>query len=363
VKLEGQENLFIGGIMKKIFAICLVVVAGLGLAAVGCNKTSTPPSQSQTPAREIPSLILQAQITVPNVVGRLDHFSSDSKHKRLIVSALGNNSVEVIDTFAGRVIRSITEGLSQPQGNLYVPDSNRLVVANAENGKVNIYDGTTYKLLKSLNFDPDPDNLRWDPSSKRVAVGFGEEEGGIGMIDLAKEERMPEVFKTGGHPEGFQVEASGGHIFVNVPGAGNVVESIDRKTGQVTKWPLTGLRGNYPMSLNEQDHRLFTVTRKPPMLVVFDTQTGKEVSRMRCAGDSDDVFFDPSRKYVYVAGGQGLISVFRQNDPDHYELIETIPTTIGARTAYFFVSRDLFYLGVPTKGRDPAQVWSFVPQE
>ena len=175
--------------------------------------------------------------------------------------------------------------------------------------------------------------------------------------------RVGEVYKTEGHPESFQVEASGAHIYANVPDAGNVVESIDRKTGAVTKWPLKGLRGNYAMALDEEDHRLFTVTRKVPMLVVLDTKDGHEVARLRAAGECDDVFFDASRKRIYVIGGEGSISVFQQNDPDHYELIANVPSSIGVRTGYFFAKRDRFYVGVPAKGNDPAQIWTFEAED
>jgi hypothetical protein len=99
------------------------------------------------------------------------------------------------------------------------------------------------------------------------------------------------------------------------------------------------------------------------MLVVFDTQAGKEVARLRTSGDSDDLFFDASRKRIYVAGGQASISVYQMNDPDHYAPIEKVPTTIGARTAYFFSARDQLYLGIPAKGSDPSQIWAFGPQE
>ncbi|HEV7514326.1 MAG TPA: hypothetical protein VGO27_21710 [Candidatus Acidoferrum sp.] len=51
-----------------------------------------------------------------------------------------------------------------------------------------------------------------------------------------------------------------------------------------------GLRANYAMALNEEDHRLFTITRKTPMMVVLDTQTGKEVARLR-ARESVTMFF------------------------------------------------------------------------
>jgi hypothetical protein len=104
-----------------------------------------------------------------------------------------------------------------------------------------------------------------------------------------------------------------------------VVESVDKKTGVVTKRPLKGLRGNYVMALNEEDHRLFTIIRKTPMMVFLDTQSSKEVARLRAAAECDDVFFDVGRKRIYVIGGEGIISVFQQNDPDHYELVANVP--------------------------------------
>jgi len=319
-------------------------------------------AQSSNPARDFQPLQLEEQIPVPHVAGRLDHFSADVKRKRLFVSALGNNTVEVIDTFQGKVIHSIP-GLSQPQGPLYVPGFDKLYVANAEDGKVRVFDGATYALKKTIDFGKDPDNLRYDAASKNVFVGFGEDDGGIATIDPATDERVGQVLKTEGHPESFQVEASGGHIYVNVPDAGNVVESIDRKTGAVTKWPLKGLRANYAMALNEADHRLYTITRKTPMMVVLDTTTGKEVARLRAAGECDDVYFDESRKRIYVIGAEGFISVIQENDPDHYELVSAVPTAVGIRTGFFYAKRDRLYVGVPAKGSEPAQVWTFEAED
>ena len=344
--------------MKKLLALSVAAFAAFGVLAFRGTRTL----KAQSTSRDILPLQLEEQIPVPNVAGRLDHFTADAKRKRLFVSALGNNTVEVIDVFAGKVIRSI-KGLSQPQGPLYVPGFDKLYVANAGDGKMRVYDGTTYTLKKTIDFGTDPDNVRYDATSKKIFVGFGEEDGGIAMVDPATDERVGPVYKTEGHPESFQVEASGEHIFANVPDAGNVVQSIDRKTGAVTKWPLKGLRGNYAMALNEEDHRLFTVTRKVPMLVVLDTQTGKEVARLRAAGECDDVFFDASRKRIYVIGGEGIISVIQQQDPDHYELIANVPSGIGIRTGYYYAKRDRFYVGVPAKGNEPAQVWTFEAED
>jgi hypothetical protein len=344
--------------MKKLLVVGGLVLLAVGLLAGRSSKIVV----AQTTAREILPLQLEEQIPVPSVAGRLDHFTADVKRRRLFVSALGNNTVEVIDVFAGRVVHSI-KGLAQPQGPLYVAGVDKLYVANAEDGKVRVYDGATYALRKTIDFGKDPDNMRYDEVSKAVFVGFGEDDGGIAMIDPKTDERVGQVYKTEGHPESFQVEASGAHIFANVPDAGNVVESIDKKTGAVTKWPLKGLRGNYAMALNEDDHRLFTITRKIPMMVVLDTQSGNEVARLRAAGECDDVFFDASRKRIYVIGGEGIISVFQQNDPDHYELVGNVPSSVGIRTGFFFTRRDRFYVGVPAKGSEPAQVWTYEAED
>lgn len=344
--------------MRKLPVVTAVLtVVVLTIAARGIKS-----AKAQNAERELLPLQLEEQIPIPGVAGRLDHFTADAKRKRLFVSALGNNTVEVIDVFAGKVVHSI-QGLAQPQGPLYVPGADKLYVANAEDGKVRVYDGATYTLRKTIDFGKDPDNLRYDEASKMVLVGFGEDDGGIAMIDPKTDERVGQLYKTEGHPESFQVESTGGHIYANVPDAGNVVESIDRKTGAVTKWPLKGLRGNYAMALNEADHRLFTITRKTPMMVVLNTQTGNEVARLRAAGECDDVYFDLSRKRIYVIGAEGFISVFQQNDPDHYREIARVPSGIGIRTGYFFAKRDRFYVGVPAKGNEPAQVWTYEAED
>src|SRR6267154_5924325 len=53
---------------------------------------------------------------------------------------------------------------------------------------------------------------------------------------------------------------------------------------------------------------------------------------------------------LYVIGGEGIISVIQQQDPDHYELINNVASGIGIRTGYYFAKRDRFYVGVPAKG-------------
>jgi DNA-binding beta-propeller fold protein YncE len=296
---------------------------------------------------------------VPGVTGRIDHFTAFPKRRLLIFAALGNNSMEIVNTFEARVVQS-TKGLDEPQGVLYVPGLDKIFVANAGNGTVKVYDGRTYALRKSipLGEESDTDNLRWDEDSKRVFIGIV---GGIAMIDAVAEAHVGDLKGSGGHSESFQLEKKGSRVFVNVPDDDSVVNVIDRKTGELTKWALNGVKANYPMALDEDNHRLFVVTRRPPFLMVLNTDNGKEVARVPVGGSCDDVYFDVERKRIYALGGEGFISVIQQNDPDHYSLSANIPSAVGVRTGIFFGTS--LYVGVPAAGLEPALIWNYAVPE
>lgn len=334
-------------------------VVGVALSAVAFYAVSSPrPLTSQETSRGAPPLVLTARVPVPGVVGRLDHFSADEKRRLLIFAALGNNTVGIDNTFEGKVVHTL-KGFDEPQGVLYVPGFDKIVVANAGSRSVNIFDSKTYALRKTIELGEDPDNVRWDEASKRVFVGML---GAIAMIDPATDEHVGKDLKTaGGHAESFQLEKKGTRIFVNVPGDNSTVQVIDRKTGELTKWGLNGAKANFPMALDEEDHRLFVITRSPPLLIVLNTETGKEVARVRAGAASDDVYFDAARKRIYAICGQGVISVFQQNDPDHYSLIENVPTETGVRTGYLLGGN--LFVAVPAGGTEPAQIWTYAAED
>ena len=153
-------------------------------------------------------------------------------------------------------------------------------------------------------------------------------------MDAVTNQRLDEEYKLGGQPESFQLEKSGPNIYVNLPGLKQIAV-INRKTKEITRWPLT-IEGNFPMALDEEDHRLFIGTHQPPRMAVFDTTSGRMVAALPSVQDTDDIFYDAAFKRIYMPGGEGFISVFQMNDPDHYSLIAKIPTAIGARTAGAF---------------------------
>src|SRR6266700_3504383 len=283
--------------MKNITTLCL--------ATLICGSFVSAQDQPRMPEKA--PLLLVQEIPLPNVGGRIDHFTFDAKRKRVIGAALGNNTVEVVDTFAGRDIHSIA-GAADPQGVVFVGDLNKLFVANGTDGKLRIYDGDSFKLLNTVDIGEDADNVRYDPVEKKVYVAFGGDEGGgIAVIDAASGKRLEDAAKLDAHPESFQIATSKSAIYANIATNAKVV--------------------------------------------VLDSDSGATVGTVPCVSDADDLYYDAGRKRIYVPGGEGFISVIQQIDADHYRPLAKIPTTVGARTGLWYEKRDRFYLAVPASSK------------
>jgi hypothetical protein len=162
-----------------------------------------------------------------------------------------------------------------------------------------------------------------------------------------------------GHPESFQLDDSGQRIFVNVPTAG-YIEVVDREKGSVIEtWPLSDAAENFPMALDEANHRLFVGTRSPDKLLILDTETGKSNTSLDSSGDADDIFYDAKNKRIYVSGGEGAISVFEQTNPGNYKLLGKSDTAQGARTSLFVHESGMLYVAVPRRGSQQAEIRAF----
>jgi DNA-binding beta-propeller fold protein YncE len=297
-------------------------------------------------------------IPLPGVKGRFDHFAIDAKGRRLFLAALGNNTLEIIDLAAGKRTQSVA-GMSKPTGIFYSPESNQILVANGDDGTLKILDGVEFRVVKTLTALEDADNLRFDPKTTLAYLGYAD--GALGIIDAASANTTAKV-PLPKHPESFQLEQAGNLIFVNVPDAKQIAV-IDREKQTVTAtWPMEKFQANFPMALDETNHRLLIGCRKPARLVVLDTATGKPAADMAISGDIDDLFYDAKLKRLYLSCGEGFVDVIEQRDADRYQLRERIPTRAGARTSFFSAELNEFYLAVPQRGSEQAELRVFRPQ-
>jgi DNA-binding beta-propeller fold protein YncE len=276
----------------------------------------------------------------------------DTAASRLYVAALGNNTVEVIDLKNGSRARSLP-GFREPQGIAVATDAKLVAVANGRGEGVQLLDAGDYRPASMVPLGDDADNVRYDAAARHLFVGFGG--GALAAVNPADGKVLGQA-RLAAHPESFQLERSGSRVFVNVPGADQiaVVERTAMKV--IATWPVTSAKANYPMALDEANHRLFAGCRRPAKALIFDTNTGKETGSFGIVGDTDDLFYDAARRRLYVSGGEGYLDVFQEQDANHFTRVAHIATAAGARTSLFVPELSRLYLAVPHRGGQKAEI-------
>jgi hypothetical protein len=294
---------------------------------------------SAAAARAQEALSLEGKIVLPGIAGRIDHMAVDLGRKRLLVAALGNGTLEIVDLAGGHRVKQIT-GLQEPQGVAYVQKPDLVAVASAGDGTVRFFRGEDLAPAGSLALSSDADNVRIDQRTGNVVVGFGS--GGLAIIDPEKRAKIGEI-KLAAHPESFQLDPASGRAIVNVPDAGQIGVVDFATARQIAIWTVPGLRANFPLAIDGSATAIAVVFRHPAKLVLLDTKTGVATQQLDTCGDSDDVFFDATRQRIYVSCGAGAVDVF-QREAAGYRHLARVETSSGARTSLFVPELDRLYV-------------------
>ena len=326
------------------------------------------------------------------VHGRLDHFTYDAAEKIMYLACLGDNSVAAVDAFTGGVLECIQglaqtakdqDAVAQPQGLLFVPETQRLYVANAADGNLHAFKRTrrgtgrgafVHELEHTFGFGASADNLRY--ADGRVFVGTadaivsmpdaadlsaGSGSSATEMTEEALRARGAVRGALRGDPESFQLESGGlRRIFVNVADT-HAVQVLASATGEtLAEWALPeGLGGNFPMVLDEAGGTLFVGVRKPTAqacVLALSTDDGAVKARVPCAADCDDLCFDAARRRVYAVGGVGRVTVI---DAAACTVLGEHETALGARTGFWYAERDALYVAAPATAAAQARLLVF----
>jgi WD40 repeat protein len=314
-------------------------------------------------------LRLVETISLPHVKGRLDHMEVDAQGQRLFLAGLENGTFEVVDLRAGKWTRSIP-GFKKPQGALYVPERNKLFLASGDDGMIRVFQGDTLRLLDTIELEPGPNRIVYDPNSKLVYVGYGGKDAGkdygeVGIIDAKTDKHIGDV-KVTAHPSELLLNKSGTTLFVFISIA-NQLQVVDTKKRQpILTWPISSQRPG-DAAFDEASSRLFIGSRTPPEMIVMDAQSGKEIAHLPTAEGMDGVYFDRVRRRVYVSGGRdmpaGFIYIYEQKDAEHYEIIGKVPTRAGAGTSFWSQELNRYYVAAPADEKEDAAILVYAPQE
>lgn len=294
----------------------------------------------------------------PDVKGHFDHFGVDLKGHRLFVTPEDYKAVLVYDLNDGKLIHKI-EGIARPHAVLYRSDLNRIYITDGGEGEVKIYDGSSYSLLQRVKLLADADSIGYDPATHYVYVDNG---GGdvhqtysmLSVVDTNTGKKLADMKVDGDTLEAMSLEGSSPKLYVNNK-AKNQVDVIDRqKRTLIASWPVTKGKDNVAMAMDEDHHRLFIACRSG-VIVVFDTESGKELRALPISKGVDDLVYDAATQRLYAAC-DGAVYVFRENGPDDYKSLGSVPSAFGARTARLIPELDRYFVAAPGSAERPSSI-------
>jgi hypothetical protein len=298
---------------------------------------------SQARAAE-PSLELTQKIELKaKKGGKLDHLALDAKRERLFLANTAEGTLDIVDLKGGKLLQQV-KGQTGIQGIAYAADLDKVFVGLGGGGLCNVFSGEEYKPLKTIKFSGDADNTRYDPATHMTFVAHDEK--ALGVIDAKTYAVSPDI-KLPGTGEGFQIESGRPRLYMNIPSPSSVVVIDTAKKEIVATYPVKLASGAHPLALDEANKRIFIGCRTEPMVVVLDSDTGKEITSIAIPKDIDDLYYDAKRKKLYGSCGEGFLVVIRQVNADKYELAEKIATVKQAKTSLFAEGSNKLYLAVP----------------
>jgi DNA-binding beta-propeller fold protein YncE len=293
--------------MRKACALLTLLI--LVLASPRLNAQTTQPALKK-----------MAEFDVPGPPGkRFDYLTIDPDDHYLISAHLAAGQTYIIDLRTNKVVAAIndTPGV---EGVEYVPELKKVYTSNAGDNTIGVVDLRQMKVIKKLPTDRKPDGSAYAAPFHKLYMSDER-----GKAEAIVDVRTDTIIKTlhfdseTGMPQYDPVRRK---IYVNLQDR-NLLAIIDPAGDQVVaRYPTGGCEGNHGMAVDPEHHRVFLSCEGNDLMTVFDLDKHEPVAYLPMAKGADVIKFDPGLARIYVACYSGALSIFHQDDPNHYRKIE-----------------------------------------
>ena len=321
----------------------------IGLASVVAIALLAPPSFAQQATSNGPYQVLKTSRVGGE--GGFDYIYADAAGGRLYIPRGGSRAVPATDStpakaaVPGRItvwdLRSLAPVGEIPntggQGVAVDPKSGH---GFSSSRPVTMFDTKTLNLLKTIDVAPAaPDGILFDAYNERVYI-FSHPTRNATVID-ARDGTVVGTVDLGGVPEE-AVSDGRGTLYVVMQDAAGSVAVVDVNTMKTTAhYPFGDVGRCNGLALDAEHHVLFAACASSgnppaepaqPMMVIMSSVDGKIIAKLPLPGASDGAVFNPATQEAFATLGNGLLAVVKENSPTSFEMEQTLPTMLGART-------------------------------
>jgi len=282
--------------------------------------------------------------------GGTDYLTAEPGTGRVFVSR--GTHVMVIDGATGKVLGDIPD-TPRNHGIALAASSNHGFITSAGDSSVTMFDLRTLAVIKKIKIPTGGlDGIMYDDFSDRIILTNHSRPIGTAV---ALDARTGDIVGTAeledNGPEGAASDGRG-KIYVNNEGK-STIQVLDVKTMRVlASWPLAPCEGPTGIAYDRATNRIFSGCGKTS--VVIDATSGKVVATITNGDGVDALGWDASQHLIYIpAGRDSNVTVVREDAPDKYTVVATVPTMRGAKTITVDTVRHIAYLFQPEFGPLP----------
>lgn len=278
--------------------------------------------------------------------GGWDYLTVDAPRHRLFITR--GDRVDVVDTATGRITASVP-GASGAHGVALAPELKRGWVSNGRGNSVLEFDYDTLAVVRTVPVPGvNPDAILYEPHHRRLYT-FNGRSSDVTVFDAATL-TVAATLKVPGKPEFARSDEH--HVYVNIETEPGQLVRIDAEKLAVDgSWTLEGCNSPTGLAIDAAHARLFSVC-DGRVMAVTDASTGRAVARVPIGEGPDAAEFDAGLIYS-SNGSDGTLSVIREESPDRYVPVETLPTQRGARTMALESATKRIYLVTAEFGAAP----------
>ena len=280
------------------------------------------PGRAQSPSASSYHVVRQIRLGGD---GRWDYLALDTTSNRLFIAR--QTRVMVVDPASGKLLGEIP-GLDGAHGVAFDYGTGHGFASSGRDGKVTMFDLKTLRVLNRASAAPDADAILFDPASRHMFT-FNGDAGSASVIDPVSGTAVSQI-PLGGKPE-YGVSAGDGKLYVNIEDRGEIAE-IDTKNNRVTRrWSLAPCAEPTGLAIDQAHHRLFSGCHNKVM-AISDAAAGQVIATVPIGGGVDGDAFDPGTGLAFASNGEGSLTVVHEDSPDDFRVVDSVPTSRGART-------------------------------
>ena len=269
---------------------------------------------------EVPALKKVAEFDLPGPPGkRFDYLTITLDDHYLLSAHLAAKQMYVIDLRTNKIVATITD-TPGVEGIEYVAELKKAYTSNAYDNTIGVVDMRQMKVIKKIPTEAKPDGSAYASPFHKLYVS--DERGKAeAIVDVMKDEIVKTIHfdSETGMP---QYDPVARRVYVNLQDQ-NIFAVIDPASDEVVaRYPVGRCKGNHGMTLDPEHHRAFLSCEENNLMTVFDLDKHEPIAFLPMADGPDVIKFDPGLGRIYAACYSGAISVFHQEDPNHYRKLE-----------------------------------------